>query len=63
MSPEAYKLYVTSNCEVKELIVPVEVEQKEEPLKTGTEGRGLTIAVTAVLVALTQPVVVFLASV
>jgi hypothetical protein len=61
-SPEAYKSYVTFDCELEILTAPVEFEQNEEPFKTGTKGRGLTVAVTAVLVALTQPVVVFLAS-
>jgi len=51
MSPEAYKSYVTSICELETLTVPVEFEQKEEPLKTGTEGRELTVTTVAALVA------------
>ncbi len=40
----------------------VPVPQREVLLAAGAEGRVFTVAVTPVLVALTQPVVVFLAS-
>jgi hypothetical protein len=50
-SPEAYKSYVTFDCELEILTAPVEFEQNEEPFKTGTEGRGLTVIVISFEVA------------
>ena len=44
------------------IVPPGEVEQYVLPVKESAVGLALTVATTAVLVTLTQPVVVFLAS-
>ena len=43
-------------------ILTVPVPQREALPAVGADGTALTVAVTAILVALTQPVVEFLAS-
>ena len=57
----AYQSIVSPTPGVADIVI-VPVPHLAAPLPPGADGRGFTVAVTAVLVADTQPVVVFLAS-